>query len=257
MKSQFGRSFLIFIFLLGGAKASARVFSFETENFAAVLEGTFGTTHLAQDGFAANKGGGVSLSENYNYTGSAKLGFALAPGDKMNFVFGLEVLRPLSISAAKGNNASGTQLYTFDSTLIALNPMFAVEYAYSRSGNVRYLFGVGLGYGQVTTTNEFNMTETGVSELGVSSYKETLKGSAINGYTSLGLEAHFVDKATFTFQAGYRLFKVHELKHGSSLTNVGEGAVSDGDIAYNADGSKRKVDLTGMFLSMGFRIYIP
>ena len=69
MKSQFGRSFLIFIFLLGGAKASARVFSFETENFAAVLEGTFGTTHLAQDGFAANKGGGVSLSENYNYTG--------------------------------------------------------------------------------------------------------------------------------------------------------------------------------------------
>ncbi|NCN42195.1 hypothetical protein GW916_13210 [bacterium] len=237
--------------------AFGKIFSFDNESLAAVLEGSFGTSHLGQDPFASNIGSGASLSESFNYMGSGKIGFALTPGDRLSFVFALEVLRPLSISTANGLNSSGTPLYQLSSEMIALNPMAAVEYSYSRAGNVRYFAGLGVGMGQVTITNQFDMTSTGESALGVTSYTEKLKGTAINGYMSLGVEAHFVDRISVIVQGGHRIFKVHELKHGSAVTTVAEGSVSEGDTVYNRDGTKRTIDLTGSFVGFGFRIYIP
>lgn len=254
------RSFIfwvLFCFSLASLPLQARIFDFKEKNFSATLEGSFGSTLMDQDAFAANLGDGVSMGKSLRYMQSARIGLAYNAHEKLNLAFGLEVLKPLSIKGATGTNSLGTELYKFSSSALVLNPVFSLEYSYSKIRNVRYFFGFGAGIGQLTMDNQFEMTSDGQTEMGVNSYTEKLKGYALNGYASIGLEAHFVDTATLVVQAGHRLFKFHELKHGSTVTTYSEGAVSEGDTVYNADGSKRKLDLSGSFISVGFRFYIP
>lgn len=249
--------FGIFFIGLISLPLQARVFSFQEQNLSATLEGSFGPTLMSQDGFAANIGSSVSMKESLSYMQGGKIGFAYNLQEKLNLAFGLEVLKPLSITGASATNTSGSELYIFSSSALVLNPIFSLEYSYSKVGNVRYFFGLGAGMGQLTMDNKFEINSTGESELGVQSYTEKLKGQAINGYMSIGLEAHFVDTSTFVIQAGHRLFKFHELKHGSAVNTYSEGSVAEGSTVYNADGSKRKLDFGGPFVSMGFRFYIP
>lgn len=235
----------------------ARLFDFKEKGFSATLDGSFGSTLMNQDAFAANLGNQVSMSKSLDYMQGAKIGFAYNAHETLNFGFGVEILKPLSIKGAPATNLSGTELYAFSSSALVLNPVFSLEYSYSKIKNVRYFFGLGAGFGQLSMDNQFEMTGDGQAELGVDSYTEKLKGRAFNGYASIGLEAHFVDTTTFVVQAGHRVFKFHELEHGSSVTTLSEGAVAEGDPVYNADGSKRKLDLSGSFISVGFRFYIP
>lgn len=244
---------------MGSLMAHARIFDFKEQRFAALLDASFASTVMDQDAFAANIGPNVTMNEKLQYLYSGRLGFSFVVSERLNFALAVEMLDPASIKAASGKNSSGSELYLFSSSGQVINPLAFIEYTYSRVGNVKYFLGLGAGWANLTLDNRFEINTTGETHLGgVQSYTEKLEAkSIINGYASLGLEAHFVDTATLVFQAGHRLFKVHELKHGSAVTTYAEGAVNAGDTVLNADGSKRKVDLSGPFVSLGVRFYIP
>ncbi len=247
---------LVFIILFA-VPSEARIFSFSEQGFGAYLEGSIGTNQIGQDPFAANLGSDVSISEEYAYTQSGKFGIAYNLKSNLVLMAGFEYLKPQSITGASGKNNSGTELYLFSSSARGHNPIASFEYTYRRIKNLRYFLGGGFGMGEVIIDNKFEINSTGQSELGLQSYNEKIYGTAMNGYLSIGLEAHFVDTSTFVIQAGHRLFKVHEFKHKSEVTTLSQGAVSDGDIVLNEDGSKRKADFSGPFISVGFRFYIP
>lgn len=247
------------LFVLVSVPAKARIFDFKEQRFAALVDGSFASTVMGQDAFAANLGPNVTMNEKLQYLYSGRLGFSFILSERLNFALAVEMLDPASIKAASGKNSSGSELYLFSASGQVLNPLAFIEYTYSRVGNVKYFFGLGAGWAQLTLDNRFEINAAGETHLGgVQSYTEKLEASSvINGYASLGLEAHFVDTATLVFQAGHRLFKVYELKHGSAVTTYAEGAVAAGDTVYNADGSKRQIDLSGPFVSLGVRFYIP
>lgn len=253
------RSFIFFVVMVWffPFPSEARVFDFKEKNLSAVLDGAFGLSLMGQEGFAANKGSNVALSESLDYMQSGRIGFGYNAHEFLNLLFVLEVLKPMSIKGASGTNLSGTELYTFSSSALILNPSVFIEYSYSKMGNVRYFIFLGAGMAQLTMDNQYEINSTGESELGVSSYTEKLKGTSTNGSLGFGLEAHFVDTATFSLYSGYRIFQVKELKHSSTVTTYAEGDVAEGDTVYNGDGSKRTMDLSGPYVGMGFRFYIP
>jgi hypothetical protein len=247
------------LFLLGGVcfSAQARVFIYQEHHVAAVLEGAFGSTLMNQDGFSANMGNGVDFSDRYQFMTSGKLGMSFKLGGDLQILVAAEIMKPLSVKDVRGKNASGVEYYQFSSSAFVLNPMAQMEWTYSYGATWRSFFFGGMGMGRLMMENKFDMTPDGATDLGVASYTEKMRGDALNGMLGFGFETYFVDSSTFVFKVGQRLFKVYKLTHTNDAVTVAEGSVSDGDTVHNADGSNRHVDLSGPFVEMGFRFYIP
>lgn len=245
------------LLLFVSSEAWSRSLSFKENGVAAHFQGSFGSTILGEAPYADNIGSGVTAEGTHQWLMGGQMGLVLAPQESLAFIFGLEVLKPIS-AEGKGKNTGGTEMYQYSSSGYAFNPFFATEISYSVTPVARYFLGIGLGYAQLNMSSKFDMTPQGTTELGASSFEEKMQAMGVlNGYLSLGMERMLVDTSTFVAQVGYRAFKVYELKHTSDATTIAEGAVASGDTVLNSDGSKRQLDLGGVFVAFGFRFYIP
>jgi hypothetical protein len=245
---------LLFSLALSASPAGARVFSYKDSALAAYVRGTGGFSQLTQDAFANESGAGTSVNGSSKYNYGAEVGFAMNLEANTHLRIGAELIRQMPVNG-EGSDSSGTSRYTLNSTVFVFNPNIAIEHVYSVKGILRYYLAVGVGYANVTVVNDYKMTAAGTSALGVSDFKETMEANVLSSQASVGLETLFTDNVTFMADFGYRYLPVKGLKYKNEMTNF-TGAVHKGDDVLNADGSKRNLNLGGLFGGVSFRFYL-
>lgn len=242
------------VLLAGGFSAQARVFNYKDATVAAYVRGTGGLSLLDQDAFANEAGAGTALTGASKYNYGAELGFALAIGANTHLKFGAEMIQENPVNGS-GADSSGVKRYDITSSVFVFNPNVALEHVWSSSGSIRYYFSLGAGYAMVTASNAYKMTDAGVAALGVGDFKENMSATALSGQASFGLETLFLDNVTLLADAGYRYLPVRQMKYTGDVKNF-TGTFAKGDIVTNSDGSKRTLDLGGLFLGVTFRFYL-
>jgi len=117
---------------------------------------------------------------------------------------------------------------------------------------------IGGGYSQGRLSNQYTLTDLGTSTYPSSpaEYKEGLEGDALSFHVGLGTEFLLLDNVTLMFEGGYRYMLFDELKHQDALVTV-NGNVAKGASAIDSFGAQRDMDLSGFFIGLNFRIYIP
>ncbi len=237
-------------------EASARKFSFATEDMAAYFRGTGGMSAVEQDAFEKSSGVDTLLSsEKSTFNYGAELGFLFKIHDSLNFRIGAEILQA-KVSDVKGTNASGVERFTLESDIFAFNPIVNIEYVWGSGDNSRFVGYFGMGYASVRLDNKYEMTATGTSELSQSTFTEKSEGSFINGVVGVGWEGLFVDNVTAMLDVGYRFLDINKLKHSADNPTMGGGTAAKGSEVTNANGSQRTFDLGGPYIGLSFRFYI-
>lgn len=242
-------------FLVLSVTAEARVFDFKKESIAPYFRGTGGLSAVGQEGFANAKGAATTLGDDealFNYSGEFGVLFHLM--ETFNFRFAIEAIQAQEVADLKGNNSSGAELYTLESSTFVLHPNFAAEFIHTQSDSLRFFSYVGLGQANLTLENQYQMTTAGETAY-VPSYTEKLEATSVSYFGGFGLEALMVDTTTVQVDLGYRYLKFKELKHKGDLTSI-QGSFGKGDVARNDDGSKRRQDFSGFYLGISFRFYI-
>lgn len=251
------RPLLLLSILLGPLAAHARVFSYKDSGVAPYVRGTGGFSALNQDPFGNSSGAGTSISGTTAYNFGGELGVMLALSPNLHMRIGAELVQENPVNS-EGLNSGGTSLFTLKSSTLIFNPNVTFEYVYSVHGTARFFAELGVGYANVTVTNKYQMTSPGTSALGgVGDYNETLAANTLSGIAGVGLETLFTDNVTFVADFGYRYLPVNDLKYGGAVNNiVSPGGVAKGDPVLNADGSKRHLNLSGLFGGVAFRFYL-
>ncbi len=236
--------------------AFARVFDFKDAALAPYMRGTGGLSSLAQDPFGNSSGTSTTIAGTTQYNYGGELGMLLGLSPVFHIRLGAEVLQENPV-VADGLNAAGNSRFSLNSSVFVFNPNVAFEYVYSIKGNVRFFAEFGVGYANVTVVNDYKMTPTGTSELGVSDFKETMAKNVISGTAGMGMEMMFTDNVTFLVDVGYRYLPVSSLTYKAPVSNIVKpSGVQSGDTVLNADGSKRSFNLGGLYGGVGFRFYL-
>lgn len=256
-----GHSLAIFMLLasiIGGARASARVFNYKETGLAAYIRGTGGLSSVGQEAFIHSSGAqtnSVDGRSNYDYSG--ELGFMFGFGPDFHLRLGAELIQHRPVSEASGTDTSGTSLFTLNSSVTVFNPNVSFEYAFKTFGDSRFYFLGGVGLADVTIDNAYTMTSPGTSDYSVNDFTEKLSGSGISEHLGVGFETLFTDNVTISFDAGYRYLKVNKFKYKSDVKSIlVPGGAKAGDQALNDDGSARQLDLGGLLLGVTFKFYL-
>lgn len=234
--------------------AQARVFTMKDLTFAPYIRGTFGDSWLHREPFVQEIGSAdVGPTSTYEYSG--ELGFLINLG-AFNFRLGAEILQP-GIVSGNGTSPSGNQLFILNSSVFVFDPQAALEVIVKEWKSSRLLVTGGAGYATVSVTNAYTMTASGQTQYGVSSYSESLTGTAMNYFASVGCEFLFTDRLMVMFEGGYRYFLVNTLYHAQDEKTLAEpNGATKGAPALNSDGSDRHFDLSGGFVGISLRFYL-
>ena len=242
----------LFAALLLSSVAEARVFDISKDSVAPYFLFTGGSSAVGKSAYE-NEVSGVNVSGNVGYNYSGEFGFMYSR-KFANLRFGFEILKPQKLDNISGTNSSGTQLYTETSDILAYAPKLSVDINLHGTNEFRSFVSLSAGYGSVTLKNSYSYTAAGSAAYpGVDSSIEA-KGTATLLAASLGYEGILSDTTTYVFEFGYRSLKFNSLEYSKAFTTM-TGAVSSGDPMMNGS-SKRSIDLSGGFLSLGFRFYL-
>lgn len=234
--------------------AEARVFDFKSESFAFYLGGDFGSANLGQGAYGFSSGDGVSVDRSVLTQSAAEMGFVFA-NPSFTLRLGLEYLMPRDQLGIVGTDAAGTKLFENTSKVTAVIPELVLEFNFVSTATAHGFLGIGYGYGTVNLSNEYTITSSGQTALGVSSYKEVASGTAPMVQSSVGYEFLFTDTATCALQVGYRYMKVPSVKATQAVTAI-SGPETVGQDLINMGGSRRSLDLGGAFIGLNFRFYL-
>ncbi len=242
-------SFLL-LFLVSAAEA--RVFDINKDTVAPYFSLTGGPSAVGKSGYE-NEATGVAVSGDSKYTYGGEFGF-LVSTKPMNLAFGIEILKPGAVDNISGTNSGGTELYNASSEVLGYAPKVTLEFNLHGDNVSRSFVALGLGYASVTLKNTYTLTAAGTSAYpGVDTTIES-KGNATELSAGLGYEGVLSDTITYAFQFGYRQLKVDNLKYSKDY-NTFNGAVTSGSTVQNG-ASNRELNLSGGFLSLGFRFYM-
>lgn len=246
---------IVFLALLWALPTWARVFNLATETKAVYLKGNVGLSNLGEDAYINSSGSSTvfNAQPKYNYGGEVGIVFV---GKDAGGNLGVEFFSAQKQSAISGTNSGGTELMTVDSNITAMIAKGGLIYNYKTIGNFRLYSGLTLGYALVQMQNDYTLNGVGQGMYGISSFNELGKSSAIMGDVTTGMEFPFADTGTMFLELGYRYFTVSNLQNEKAGTGF-SGAVTTGTDVTNADGSKRTLDLGGVFTGIGFRFYLP
>lgn len=249
---------VIFVFaLLLPFASEARVFSYgDSTSLGAFIRGTGGLVSVNQDAFAHSSGAGTTLTGASSLDYGGEFGFIFGLSKNFHLRFGAEILQPASVNST-GTSPAAVERFTLNSSIFVFNPNLVLEAVYSEIASMRFFMQAGVGYAMMNIANDYKMTAAGTAQLGgVTDYKETMSGSGISGIFGFGLEAPFTDNVTFMVDFGYRYMPVSSFKYtGDFNTILKPAGAHKGDDVLNQDGSKRAVNMSGVFGGLGFRFY--
>lgn len=243
--------------LMNAAGAQARVFSFEDESFGAYFRSTrsstaFTNTLLSKSNATTANPVTMNSEVDYNFSGEVGMVYAYR---RLAMRIGLEAIIPPAISNRKGEFSDGTEAYRVTSEVSVIMPKVTMEVNLMKwSDSKVFLFG-GAGSANLTGRNSYVFTSAGSTALGVSEYYEDLRGVAVMGEGGLGYERILFDTTSFVVEGGYRAITFTKVNQNRDVTTM-NGAVVKGDKALNADGSDRAINLSGVYASLSFRIWI-
>ncbi|MCB0422666.1 MAG: hypothetical protein KDD61_16815 [Bdellovibrionales bacterium] len=241
--------------------ALARVFAFKDEWLASYFRVSGSSSLLGQEGFKYSSGSGTTVANDVGITYSGEFGFLFHIGEMFNFRVGIEAIQTKTPTDTFGVNSSAQNLFELNHKVLVLNSNATVEFNYFRTPTFRLYVAGGSGLASVTMDNQYEMTATGISELGTNSYTEKAEANVVSTHVATGVEVLFVDAVTAVAEIGYRYLPVRELTHKNGETVIGEGGsskdVTKGSILTNHDGSQRSIDMSGIFIGISFRFYIP
>lgn len=233
----------------------ARVFNYKDSSLAGFVRGTGGMSQVGDVAFAKSSGTDTVIDGEPQYTYSGEFGFQLGMGSLLNLRLGAELIGHETVET-KGTTSAGTEYFQLESSIFMFHPNATLEYIFSSYSNTRFYFGLGVGMADVTVENKYSLTTDGATNYGLESYTEKLTGSGISTLFNLGFETLFVDNVTFSADIGYRYLKVDTLKYKGNVNSilVPTGA-SKGEEAFDFNGNKRSLDLSGVTAGVMFRFY--
>jgi hypothetical protein len=248
--------FLLIVFAAG--KASARVFSFGNESFAAFVGGGWGkavtnTLNSSSNSDAANP---VTVNSEHPYNLSGEFGFIYTK-QGVSLRGSLEVLRPQDLNDVKATTASGSEVYSMTSEISVWVPKIALEITMKQWPTNRMFLEVGTGYASLAARNSYTFTPAGTTAYGgLSDFYEDLRSATPMYEAALGYESLLTDSTTFVLQAGYRRLVFDDIKQNRDVTTF-QGPVVKGDPALNTDSSKRSLDLSTYYIGLALRFWLP
>jgi hypothetical protein len=245
------------LLLLVTTTAEARVFNFKNEYLASYLRATGGPSGVGKDAFKGAGGTGTSYADSVAYNFSGEIGFLLRFKDRVTFRAGMELLQTKPLKEIAGKNAAGTTtLFNLTSEVLILHPTGTFEFNIAPDTDSRTFLFLGAGVADITVDNEFALTTDGETNFGITSFTEKMEAYGLSYHGGIGYETLMADTVTVSFELGYRYLPINELKFKSDVTTIAQGAVTKGTVVRNADGGKRSLDMSGVYVSMGFRFYI-
>lgn len=245
--------FILPLLLVVGVSAEARVFNVNNEAFAAYFLMTGGGSVLGTTAVDGESGTNVTFSggTNYNYTG--EFGF-LYSTPYLGFRFGFEVIKPFALDSTANDGTS--DLYSVTSALVGYAPKLTVDVNIHRANTSRSFLTATIGNASLTMKNEYTLTAAGQSAFpGVANHTTESKGDGILYAASLGYEGLLADTTTILVEFGYRQVKINNLNYTKDVTTF-TGAQTSGSPVLNSSGTQRQLDLSGGFISLGFRFYM-
>lgn len=242
------------VLLLTATSAQARVFNINKETFAAYFGVGAGGSQVGTGALDNEASSSVTYSGtvNYNYTG--EFGFIYSrPAASLRF--GFEVLKPTNLEGSSAENA-GTELYSANSEILGYAPKIALELNLHGNNTSRSFVSVGVGTASITLKNDYTLTAAGQAAYpGVADHGIEAKGSATMINASLGYEGLLTDTTTIVVEFGYRQLNIDNLEYTKSVTTF-KGPVSSGDKVTDISGGSRDLNLSGGYITLGFRFYL-
>lgn len=230
------------------SKADARVFSLQDTQFAGYFSGSYGNSTI-KDSFFESESSATSFSKGFKTNMGGDFGFIYQSG-YVGWIFGFEVIKPTKISGGTASS-SGTQRYTYDSDIFVFAPKAGLEVTVYQHQNFRISINGSVGTASVTTENKYKSVTIAPN----ADFTAKGEGTAAMITSGAGLEWYMADNATFVFQLQYRDLKFDKLKYSEAVTTF-QGAQADGATMLKTDGSKRKLNFTGLFTNVGFRFWL-
>lgn len=247
------------LLLIFSSFAEARVFNINKERFAGYFSVTGGGSYIGDNGIAGAAGTGLTYSEETKYNFTGEFGFAYSL-PKLTVRFGFELFKPSVLTSAGSDGA--TKLYTVESNVQGFIPKFGIDLNLHGNVQSRSFINITGGLGDVKLINDYALTADGQTVYtGVSDHSTEAKGSGTLLSASLGYEGILADTSTVVVEFGYRQLNIDNLKYSSgattfSPTGAGSSTVTSGEKVLKSDGSSRELNLSGPFLSIGFRFYM-
>lgn len=245
-------SFSFVLFFIGFAlSAEARVFSFKNASFGTYIRGSAGPSLLKQSTIE-NPPIVFDKSADYNTGGEFGVIFRTS---RTNVRIGGEIIRPLVIAGASGQDNTGTTLYTANSGILAYGPVLNLDMIMVDGENHKFFLTLGGGYMNVILKNDVAFSPAGSAIYHIPDFTE--EASSWNGMAQAGLgwEVSMAKNVSFELDGGYRFLTGSTLIQQRTGVNF-QGAFKPGDTMKNSLGADRVVNLSGVFIGLGFRFYI-
>lgn len=240
--------------LLISSSASARVFNINKETFAAYFNMTAGGSMIGTSALNGEAAANITYSGdvNYNYTG--EFGFVYSR-PAANLKFGFEILKPLNLAGSSASN--GSELYTADSEILGYVPKLSAEINLQATNIYRSFLSLTAGAANITLKNAYDLTAAGQAAYPSVAAQHDIeaKGAATLLSAGLGYEGLLSDTTTIVAEFGYRSLKFDSLTYAKSTTTF-SGSHNSGDQVLKTSGDKRSLDLSGAYISIGFRFYL-
>lgn len=244
--------YLAFFLTMSATCAQARVFDINKETFAGYFAAGGGSSALGITPLDKEAGTSITYSGSVNYNYSGEFGF-LYSKSRLGLRFGIEILKPSALDSTA--SSSGSDYYTASNVILGFAPKLALEINLHGNQFSRSFISLAGGLASVTMKNEYTMTALGSSALGVSDHTAESKGSGTLLAAAMGYENILTDTTTIAVEFGYRQLKIEDLKYTKDVSTFG-GSKASGDAVKNADGAARNLDLSGGFITIGFRFYL-
>jgi hypothetical protein len=248
-------SLLLLMVLLNEEVLLARVFRMNNETVATYFGGTYGPSLLKQTHFSGTSGTGATIDKSVliNYSGEFGLLFR---GSKLGLRFGMEAIKPTTLTKAIGSDSGGVKLYDFESNISALIPKITLEFNLKSSDSWRTFLALGGGAATAIYKNSYTLTTDGQTTFpGVADFSDEATGTALLYDGALCFETLMNDTTTIAFSVGYRKLEVTGYKYKADVLNL-SGNHLKGDPVLNDDGTAKTSLYNGAMASILFRFYL-
>ncbi len=228
--------------------AEARVFSMKDGQFAGYIHGTYGPSSV-DTSFFEGESTSTDYSEGFVTHMGGEFGF-LYRTDHFNWIFGFEIIKPTKTSGEA--SAGGSTDYSYTSELTVFAPKLGLEVIVYQTQKFRLGFNGTIGTASLTTKTEYtNVTIAPNADF-------TVKGKSAGNMLTLGIggEWHFSDNTTFYLQGNYRNLRFDKIKYSEDVSDSFQGPQTSGGTMTELDGSRRKLNLTGIYAAAGFRFWL-
>lgn len=233
--------------------AQARIFDFGKETFAAYFALSGGKIGMGTRALENEVPSTVEFTGDQAFNYSGEVGF-LYSRPFANLRLGVEILKPNGLGTS--GTEAGTVLYDVQSEMLVLVPKLMLEWNIRDTRTSRSYVGTGVGFANLSFKNTYSLTTDGMIRFpGVLDHSAQAKSETIQYNLVFGHESHFTDTTTLAFEVGYRRMSFDQLKY-SKETSTFSGTHPSGDTLKDLSGSDRSFDLSGVFISIGFRFFL-